>query len=356
MKFAFFGTNLVPIHSKSLEERALGGTETGLIRISEELSAMGHDVTIFTKMENPPASNPRYLPLSEVERHPPVDFFISIRDWIPLFYKIPTRFRMIWTGDSYDVFSNYGMGDGRVINQCDRLLGVSQWQLERISETSGFPLHKTWVIGNGIHPPYFVGSEKRERKRLIYSSTPHRGLQFVPKLITKLRERHPTLEIHIFSSYKTYDIQGFLDLDPLIEEIKNTPGCVLHESVMQKELAREFMKSSIWFYPTHFEETSCITAMEAMAAGCVPLTSKLAALPETIADAGLLIEGNPLQQNYETHFLEACDRLLSDEAYWRELSEKAKARSEQLTWQRRAQKFAEFCESALKIEANRQLR
>src|SRR5947209_2216320 len=98
MKIAFFASNVVPIHPKSLDERPLGGTETGIIRLAEALENRGHEVTVFTPLENPPESRPRYLPLASVEKVGPVDAFVSIRDWIPLFYKIPTKLRMLWTG------------------------------------------------------------------------------------------------------------------------------------------------------------------------------------------------------------------------------------------------------------------
>jgi hypothetical protein len=41
------------------------------------------------------------------------------------------------------------------------------------------------------------------------------------------------------------------------------------------------LSSSIWFYPTDFEEIDCITAREMQAAGVLPITTGFAALAET---------------------------------------------------------------------------
>ena len=74
--------------------------------------------------------------------------------------------------------------------------------------------------------------------------------------------------------------------------------------ITQVELAKEMKAASILAYPNTFEETSCITAIEAMAAGCVPITSSLGALPETIADAGCLIADKPGTVEFIENFVE----------------------------------------------------
>lgn len=339
MRIAFFASGTVPFHAKTLDERPLGGTETGIIRLAEALDRLGHEVSVFTPLENPPVSRPRYFPQSTVETHPPVDVFVAIRDWIPNLYKIEAKRRCLWTGDSYDQFSNFGLGDRRVAARIDELLTVSEWHARTLCEASGFPLEKAWVLGNGIHLPYFDGSETREPQRLIYSSTPHRGLIHVPRLLAMLREKHPTCEIHVFSSYKVYDQTTNRSFEELENLLKKTPGVILHGSVRQTELAREYMKASIWFYPTDFEETSCITAMEAQAAGCVPVTTKLAALPETIGDAGVLVDGLPGKGDYDVRYVHAVSDLLSHPQAWEDLSRRGREKAASFSWTETAKRF-----------------
>src|SRR5581483_3166990 len=47
------------------------------------------------------------------------------------------------------------------------------------------------------------------------------------------------------------------------------------------DLAAAMAEADIWAYPCTFAETSCISAMEAMAAGALIITTSLGALPET---------------------------------------------------------------------------
>ena len=63
--------------------------------------------------------------------------------------------------------------------------------------------------------------------------------------------------------------------------LTKTPGIVLHGRVNQAELAEAMLSASVWFYPTWFSETSCITAMEAQAAGLICVCPPIAALAET---------------------------------------------------------------------------
>ena len=344
MKVAIFAGNLIPFHAKSLDERPLGGTETGIIRLAEALQSKGHVVSVFTSLENPPLSKPEYFPLSHVEKHGPVDIYITVRDWIPLFYKIEAKSRLYWSGDSYDQFANYGMGDHRVIKQTTAFLAVSDWQADQLSKQSGYPREKFWTIRNGIEPTYFEGTETRIRKRLIYSSTPYRGLEHIPSLFETLLKKHPDAELHIFSGYAVYD-QSDQQFAELRSRLQALPNCEIHGNVVQKQLAREMMKSSILCYPCHFEETSCITALEAQAAGCVVLSSFLGALPETVGDSGILIKGQPGTASYSEAFLKAADGLLSNEEIFSQLSQRGLERAKESTWMKVAERLENFQKS-----------
>ena len=57
-----------------------------------------------------------------------------------------------------------------------------------------------------------------------------------------------------------------------------------------------YVKSDIFFYPTDFKETYCITALESMCSRCLVVTVKLAALTEIVEGKGVLCD-YPFREN-----------------------------------------------------------
>jgi glycosyltransferase involved in cell wall biosynthesis len=305
MKFAFFPEQMASFHGHSLNEIPLGGMETAVIRLTEALHDLGHQVTVFSNHENPPLSKPLYLPRNALNHLGEVDCFIGIRDWRTCFLPVKANKIFFWTGDNYDLPQNLGIGDKRVVSKIDRLLAVSAWHAEKLCYLSGFPKEKAYVLRNGVCSEYFKERPEKIKKRLIYSSTPYRGLKFLPQIFKSLKEKHPELELHIFSDYKVYGENAnqayaglIAEFNLMKEEFSKIDACHLHGNVKQSQLAKEMLISAVLAYPNTFEETSCITAMEAQAAGCVVITSNLGALPETIGDAGIVVREKPGTPQY----------------------------------------------------------
>jgi len=348
MKFLFVTQGCLPFHHRSLEERPLGGIETGVIRLASELKGLGHEVIVATSLQNPPLSEPLYISLNSIAEVKDVDVFISVRDWQPLLMNFPARKHLFWTGDSYDQPQTLGVGDPRVASKIDGLLTVSDWHARALSKLSGLPLEKCWTIRNGVHLPFFEGAYPRQRRRLIYSSTPYRGLEFLPGIFKDIRATVPDAELHIFSDFKVYAgagdyppemIQKYEQLKALLSKI---PGCVFRGNVLQEALAKEFMQSSVLCYPNIFEETSCITAIEAKAAGCPILSTKLGALPETVGECGKLIEPPVNSPKYRAEFTAAAIELLTNDPLWNQLSAKCLESKSTLGWDSVAKRLLDF--------------
>jgi len=332
MRIAFYAGNSIPIHSGSLDERPLGGTETGLIRVSAELSKRGHEVTVFTAHTSPPQSIPRYLPAKMIYNSGPFDIIVLIQEWKGVFFNLPAPRLWVWTGDGAEQFSNYGMGDKRVIEMVDKLLLVSEHHKKTLCGASGFPEEKVSVIGNGVHAPYYEGEEPRSKSRLIFTSAPYRGLHLMPKILLNIRNKFPDLQFHCFSGMNLYDreqpfegphVAHYRKVAALLQKI---PGVVLHGNVTQNVLAREYMKSGLFVYPNVVPETCCITAMEAQAAGCALVTSALGALPETVGDTGIVVPEDPGSDVFLKSFTESTMKILSNDKLWKMFSEKGRKR------------------------------
>ncbi len=350
MKFLFVTQGCIPFHHHSLAERPLGGIETGVIRLAEQLSALGHEVIVTSALPNPPLSEPLYIPMSAIAEVGSVDVFIAVRDWQAVYLPTPRKLTLFWTGDSYDQPQTVGIGDRRVLNQLDALLMVSEWQASRFQEFVGVPDEKCWAIGNGVHLDYFSGSEQRDSHRLIYSSTPYRGLDLLPTIYSLIQRVVPSVSLHVFSGFKVYEGAGEYPKEVLerFERTRQTllkmPGCFFHGNVKQDQLAREFMRSGLLCYPNTFEETSCITALEAQAAGCAIVSSNLGALPETTVGASILVNLERDLGLYCQNFAAACLSILQDKALWQSMSAAGTAKRDSISWNTVARKFLQRIE------------
>ena len=354
MRIAFLANNCIPFHGKTLEERPLGGTETAVIRIAEAVQALGHEVVVLTQIDNPPVTEVLYLPLKSLHHLGEVDVAIMARDWNLGFLPVKAKKKFFWTGDSYDQFATYGIGDTRIVNAFDGLFTVSDWHSETLCKASGFPLAKTRPLRNGVHLPYFEGSETRNAKRLIYSSSPYRGLLFLISTFPAIKAKHPEAELHIFSGYDVYAgapgtprnlLQEFEAMKTAFGKID---GCVMRGNIPQAELAQEMLQASILAYPNIFEETSCITAMEAKAGGCVIVTSDKGALKETVGSGGVLIGGDPRNSKYREYFVDAINNLLDDEERMALLSVRNRAEAfSSLGWNHRAAELTSYLSTLL---------
>lgn len=348
MRIVFISSNCVPFHARSLDERPLGGTETAVIRLSAAMQRRGHDVYVVTSHENPPYSSPHYLPLRAIGDLPSVDVLIAVRDWQAALVPIRANFRAIWTGDAADQPATYGLGDKRIVEAVDALFLVSHWHAETMSQHAQFPLERIFVLRNGVHLEYFQTQEKKDPHRFIYSSTPYRGLEHIPRIFGEIQKQLPTASMNVFSAFDVYSGAGKTPpaeaarFERLKSELSSIPNCFVHGNVLQSTLAKEFMKSSVLLYPNTFAETSCITVMEAQAAGCVAVTTALGALPETVSNAGVLIPGLPGSTEYDTAMIDRALKLVSDRELLSHLASNGLRRAASLSYGERAAELEHY--------------
>ena len=317
----------------------IGGSELAAIHMAAGLARLGHDVEVigqvipevwqgarFTDFRDyvnvgsdngTPNGTPTYLSragMKEID----CDVFISSRSLPALRLLRPrARLSVLWMHDIH-----VGNDPMRFLDGYDIILNLSAWARDTARRYyPRVPEGKFVVTRNGIDTKLFAGPVAKEGCKVVYSSSTDRGLDKLLDWWPAIRKMRSDAELHVYYGFHTWERMADLRKDRIAKlqigifrarlASMEDQGVVAHGRVGQEELARAWMGASLWLYPSSFSETSCITAMEAQAAGAWPITSRLAALQETVRH-GALIDPPNTRAGYREEFLEHTRSFLED--------------------------------------------
>jgi glycosyltransferase involved in cell wall biosynthesis/predicted O-methyltransferase YrrM len=181
------------------------------------------------------------------------------------------------------------------------------------------------------------------KNSFIYSSFPNRGLLPLLQMWSKIKKAIPDATLNVYS-----DINGKwvndVDREQMdeIRKILNSgmlEGVTIHGWVSKKDLAEAWSRADIWLYPCIFKETFCLTALEAAASKTLAIGVPLAALTETIGDRGILIDGDPLTNEWQDKALKEILDIVSNPNRKMELIEKNYRWAQNMSWKQRGEEF-----------------
>jgi glycosyltransferase involved in cell wall biosynthesis len=304
----------------------LGGSQAAAVYFARGLVELGHRVTFFNNTLGEPMfyDGVDYRHISQMtidsREMPDVDVVVSIRDPRVLLHWEGGGFKVVRMQDDLD----QPMVQLFLLPRCrkvtDHIFTVSEWQKQRFCKVSSWPRSRATTVPNGFWQGNFsVDFPEKVGNRLVYCSTPFRGLARLLDIFPAIKAEVPDAELHVFSDMSVYQWQEEDDRESYgkIYDRMDGLGVVSHGSVGQVELAKELEKCKVLSYVNTFAETSCIAQMEAQAAGCVAVATSLGALPETMGPHGILVPGVPGEREHDNKFVEECVNLLKDHDKWK---------------------------------------
>lgn len=333
LKIAFY-TRGSAFHGNTLEEKALGGSESALLYLARELARRGHEVNVFCTCDRPGQyDGVGYFPETELLTYcgsHPQDVTVFSRVYEPL-AAARSRVKVLWLHDV--AFSKYYDALPALDTHIDRYFAISRWQMGGYIDKFGFESQRFYLTRNGVDLSLFEGGPERNPRKLIYINTPFRGLDVLINIFPVLRQAVPDAELHLYTGMSLYGGQ-FADwedeLKALYEHARKMPGVFLREPLRKRDLARELMSSRLSLYPCHFEECCSIASLEVQAAGVPMITSDLAGLRDTIrhGETGILVPMDDAKlrsrsRQYQLGFLNCAVALLRDDAAWTRMSRNA---------------------------------
>ena len=265
------------------------------------------------------------------------------------------KINVLWMQHFVNQEEAKNLGSKDYVNKLDYIVFNSNWNFEKFQYQFKIPESKSLVIKNAIEKIDFHEKPK-DKINLVYHTTPWRGLMHLLKVFKRLNLQNT--ELNICSSTiiygKKFDSILGKKYENIFEECKNTKNVNYLGFVENNKIIELLKNMHIYSFPSIWPETSCISAIEAMAAGCEIVTSNLGALYETCAPFATFVGFDSNFDNFEKKYQKALENSVKN--FWSKENQK-KIRFQQevinltYSWNVRSKEWISFLEEARRLKA-----
>ena len=265
------------------------------------------------------------------------------------------KINVLWMQHFVNQEEAKNLGSKDYVNKLDYIVFNSNWNFEKFQYQFKIPESKSLVIKNAIEKIDFHEKPK-DKINLVYHTTPWRGLIHLLKVFKRLNLQNT--ELNICSSTiiygKKFDSILGKKYENIFEECKNTKNVNYLGFVENNKIIELLKNMHIYSFPSIWPETSCISAIEAMAAGCEIVTSNLGALYETCSPFATFVGFDSNFDNFEKKYQKALENSVKN--FWSKENQK-KIRFQQevinltYSWNVRSKEWISFLEEARRLKA-----
>lgn len=300
---------------KSLK-KGLGGSEEAVVHMGNELTKIGWKVTVYANPGKEAGNHDgvEYRPYYELNPKDAFNVLILWRSIGFVDFNPNTRFTMVWM---HDVPNNPDFTEARV-NKVDKIAVLSEFhesllRMEKDGEFVPMPKGKVFLTSNGIAE--MTNEWSGDPKKMIYASSPDRGLVYLLKNWEAIRKEVPDATLDVYYGFEVFDVihrnnPARMQWKNQVMEMMKQPGITYHGRIGHEELHQKYSEAGVWAYPTDFEEISCISAMKAQALGAIPVVTNYAALQETVKN-GVKVDVDITDDEGQKEYVEALVNVLN---------------------------------------------
>ena len=303
MKFIFYNPVYFEFWDyRNLDEGGIGGSETSAVEMSRRLAKEGHDVKVYAPLREdslPEYENVKWVDLNNVDWN---------EEGLWIIYRSPESVSKLTKGKdkqpSWLIMQDwsYDSLNESYIEQYTRILAIGKTQQEWLLQQYPSIKNNLFRTSNGIRLDKIEELDNtlfvRNPKKVVYTSSPDRGLLAALKIYEKAKFLDPQLEFHCYYGFDNIDrliVRGIYQLAELKEqclELMDKLKVKFHGRLSQVELYKELFTANTLLYCTEFLETGWISGLEAAACGVFPIFSPVGAQID-IMEHGAVIRGNP---------------------------------------------------------------
>jgi glycosyltransferase involved in cell wall biosynthesis len=255
----------------------------------------------------------------------------------------PKKFNIVWAHHNVDQPPMRFLSDPSLVGQIDLIIFVSHWQYQKYRDNFDLPDHKVMVIPNAVEP-IARNTQKPRKLKLIHTSTPWRGLEVL--LDAFEMADISDIELDVFSSTIIYgsdfDREMLKHYEHLFEKASQMPNVNYCGYAPNEQIREALEQAHIFAYPSIWEETSCLGAIEAGMAGLNLLVTNYGALPETCGPWANYVQSDSNVASLKLKYAAALENIAG--AYWSDENQRQLARQSDYfnlhySWDRRIQEW-----------------
>jgi GR25 family glycosyltransferase involved in LPS biosynthesis len=308
---------------------ALGGSEKAVAYIAK-CFPQDYNIYISGHVKNEKIDNIQYIHLDEITNIMNITPFHTVIvsryiSFYEMFKQCSFYQSYIWAHDVFLLPYGCSLKDKQILFKWNKYINgcicLTQWHKELFIERYPILSNKIHLINNGIDIDSFtkINRINKIKNKFIYSSTPERGLNILLDLWPQILEKIPDATLSI-ASYGNFPSNSE---EELLKNIIDKNTSIVYLGKLQYEkLYEELSSSEYWLYPTHWPETSCITALEMLMSEVICLYYPIAGLTYTMDKYGVQVTpGSEVNKIVS----------LTDE-YKRELRENGRIYAESCSW------------------------
>lgn len=299
------------------DPRGLTGTDVTSYRMALEMARRGHAVTWYTNLTHDHEANGlRFAKWDRWEAESQDDWhavFATMNPW-GLEHAKPGVLRVLH--QQINDFRKYPGWEKHTDVAC----ALSKTHQNRLRQFTDFA---NWeILPNGCDPGEYRDGA-RDNRKMVWASSPDRGLHWLLELFPRLRKRVPDAELHVYYMYFAEAANGtgetanrYKYMNMALARLKDK-GVTFHGQVSRKEIAEVFSEARVLAYtchPTGFTEGFSCTTLEAAVSGCLPVIVGDDALGEIYGEY-VPTTKPPYPDNREHYFENLVKYLTDDEAY-----------------------------------------
>ena len=325
MKIAFIDTLGLTYDGSTLEKRGLGGSESAVIRMSEELAKIGFDVTVYNDCmsdDSKPGiyNDVKYSPVENAKiqclKYDVVVVSRSIKpiaeDWGTV---LEAKHVALWMHDTFCE------GDDQIeylvnVGKLQEIFTLSDWHTGYVTHCDhgfrrNYDVLKNHIFltrnGIGNMNPGWIDIRDKDPNLFVFNASVTKGMvPLVKQIWPEVKRRIPDAKLKIVGGY--YKFREAAEPD---QQQKDWTELMLHHGhsieftgvITQQEISDILRKASYMIYPVGFPETFGISTLEALAHNVPLITCQFGALEETAIDLASWKIKYPVEPNWAMHWL-----------------------------------------------------